>query len=166
MKTKNTILLIGKLLIAIGLLWPIPCGYIIKWFLELTPLESPIWNHSASASVLTYINSIPVFGYSHGYWWPILIVVTIGFLLCVFASAKKVGDEPYISTPLWLFMNLIKWCLIGVLCFHIVAALLISIVWIIQHFETTIPFVIGTSVLVLLFMLGMNYYKKNEDKTN
>lgn len=111
----------------------------------------------------TGINQVAI---EKDWWWPILIVVTIGFLFCVFASAKTVGDEPYISTPLWLFMNLIKWCLVGVLCFHIVAALLIGIVWIIQHFETTIPFVIGTSVLVLLFMLGMNYYKKNKDKPN
>lgn len=166
MKAKRTILLIGKLLIAIGLLWPIPCGYIIKWILELAPFESPIWRHSALTSVLTYINSIPVFGYSHGYWWPILIVVTIGFIFCVFASAKRVSNDLYISTPLWLFMNLIKWCLIGALCFHIVVALPIGIVWVIQHFETTMPFVIGTPILMLFFMLGINYYKKNKDKPN
>lgn len=166
MKANKTLLLIGKLLIAIGLLWPIPCGYMAKWVLGLMPIESSLWEHDALASVLTYLNSIPVFGYSHGYWWPILMIIAIGILLCVISSIGKAGDESFIATPLWLFMNLIKWCLVGVVCFHIVSALLIGAVWVLQHFETTMPFVIGIAVLILLLVLGISYYKKDSHKTN
>lgn len=164
MKDNKTLLLIGKLLIAIGLLWPVPCGYIAKWVLGLVPIESSIWEHDGLASILTYIDSIPVFGYNHGYWWPILMIVAIGFFICIIACIEKTGDESFTVTPLWPFANLIKWCLIGVVCFHIVSALLIGVVWILQHFETTMPFVIGIAVLVLLLVLGIGYYKK--DKTN
>ncbi len=166
MKTKKTVLLIGKLLIAIGLLWPIPCGYMVKWMLELVPSESPIWNSNALASILAYAYDIPVFGYSHGYWWPILIVITIGFLLCILASTEKASDESWITTPLSVFLSIIKWCLIGALSFHAIAALLIGIVWIIQHFEITMPLVIGAAVLMLLLILGVNYYKKDGNNPN
>lgn len=77
---RKTILIIGKSLIIISLLYPFPLWFLATWQSWRTTLHMP----SETAT---------------GYWWWNLLIFVIGLLLCIYGARKykPLTDSPYKS---------------------------------------------------------------------
>lgn len=169
MQKHKRLLLTGKWLLVIGLTWPMPFGFILKWlFYNAIPHEF-MWEHPTTLAVLDYVYSIPIWFESHEYWWPNLGIIAIGFLICVLASMKQtdkiLSNVPFKSTPVALLFIIIKWCAIGAVCVNLACLLLLGYVYTAGQLPT---YAIGFAVvLALLFFGGMiddNYKHYDESQ--
>lgn len=172
---RKKIMLLGKSLITFSLLWPIPVGLII-YFLIYKPLCALYWTAETgaiSADVLNFISNtildplgeMPLWGISHGYWWPLLYVVIAGITLCLlsrYASKEYDNSRQTIEdAPLRLLWPLV---LIGLGIIALFLAVTLIVVVLYHLFLTplivySVPALFGLIILGLLIGFGVVYNK-------
>ena len=172
---RKKIMLLGKSLITFSLLWPIPVGLII-YFLIYKPLCALYWTAETgaiSADVLNFISNtildplgeMPLWGISHGYWWPLLYVVIAGITLCLlsrYASKEYDNSRQTIEdAPLRLLWPLV---LIGLGIIALFWAVILIVVVLYYLFLTpliaySVPALFGLIILGLLIGFGVVYNK-------
>lgn len=168
---NKTLLVIGKFLIVLSFLWPIPCGYIVPflgWIGELQPeiIGSLLPNMGGWYHEWVVLNT---WGKYMGYWWPLLIPLTIGCVLCYISKYKCVNSssdlESQISPFVFLF-RLIKWAVYVIVGFFLLTLVVLGIYYTLftKYITTIVP--IGASVAILGFLIfvGIKFYRHNKDE--
>lgn len=163
-------MIIGKILIIISFLWPIPFAFVfpfLSWMRELHPdtLGTP------SPLMSWYYDTIEpqILGRYLGYWWPLLISLTVGCILCYISKYKcvnaSIDSEPKVSPFIFLF-RLIKWAMYVIVGFFLLTLVVLGIYYTLftKHITTIVP--IGASVAILGFLIfvGCRYYKRNKNE--
>lgn len=149
MKYNKILLIIGKVLMIIPLLFPVPIGYIIyPWF--GFQIDMPMW------------------GIKNGYWWPLFGVFLLGVVLCLLSKYKTpyALEYPIEATSqknmYWVrrfLIKLFKWVLILLLSFWILAFLVYLYTGDRSNYSTPITFV---SLLIGFFVwVGIKVYKNS-----
>ena len=108
---KRVSAILGKILIAFGLLWPFPFGYIAEYlchFMYIVLIELHNVGLINNDTVLYCMNYGPfgtatysnygtthraLDGFSYGYWPPMLYVIGLGFLLLLFSNFHTKNAE-------------------------------------------------------------------------
>lgn len=172
---RKKIMLLGKSLITFSLLWPIPVGLIIYFLIykPLCALYRTAETGAISADVLNFISNtildplgeMPLWGISHGYWWPLLYVVIAGITLCLlsrYASKEYDNSRQTIEdAPLRLLWPLV---LIGLGIIALFLAVTLIVVVLYHLFLTplivySVPALFGLIILGLLIGFGVVYNK-------
>lgn len=146
---NKALLLIGKCLIAVGILLSAPMFYVI----------GPWFGYNIDISDIT----VEVL-------WPIVAAVTLGWALCIIANMKtperNFTPVSLKETPIALFFKVVK-C--GFLCaagFQLIAAFLVGCYYLFAHIEDTGPFICVLLVLIPLVYFGIVYFNKDKNKTD
>lgn len=173
---RKKIMLLGKSLITFCLLWPIPVGLIIyfliykplcvlfNWMVENENVSSDALSLTISA-IIKPLEDMPLWGISHGYWWPLLYVMVAGLALCLFSRyVSKGGDARKKSikdAPLRLLEPFI---LIGfgiVIAFWVVTLIVIGLyhLFLTNLIAFSVPALFGLIIVGLLVGFGVGYRK-------
>lgn len=127
-------------------------------------------------SGLLYLLLLPLWWYGAKYQAHMalfaLAMIFIGCGQCVIAnknrSKNKIEDNPPEHFPMMWYFKTIKWSLIVVIAFHIIAAcIILFFYWLKREFEETllIIFLVGIAI-GLICEVAIPYYKNKKDKTN
>ena len=163
-------MIIGKLLIVISFLWPIPFAFVfpfISWMRELqpntfgTPFPLMAW----------YYETIEpqILGKYWGYWWPLFISLTIGCVLCYISKYKCVDSssdpESKISPFVFLF-RLIKWAVYVIVGFFLLTLVVLGIYYTLftKYITTIVPIGASAAILGFLIFVGIKFYRHNKDE--
>lgn len=162
----KALLIIGKFLIVLSFLWPIPCGYIVPflgWIGELQPkiIGSLLPNMGNWYYKWVVLNT---WGKHMGYWWPLLILLAVGCVLCYISKYQNNQDatsNENVTSPFLFLFILIKY---GVYCILGFWALVLAVLGIYYTFFTEyifviVPIVIVVAILSYLIYVGFRYYK-------
>lgn len=173
---RKKIMLLGKSLVTFCLLWPTPVGFIIH-FLIYRPLCSLFnWiieneNVSSDALILTIraitrpLGDMPLWGISHGYWWPLLYVMVAGLALCLFSRYVSKGvdarKQSIKDAPLRLLEPLILIGLGIVIAFWVVTLIVIGLchLFLTDLIVYSVPVLFGLIIVGLLIGFGVGYWK-------
>lgn len=160
----------GKLLIIIGFLWPIPFAFVfpfIGWMRELQPdtLGTPF------PLMAWYYETIEpqILGRYWGYWWPLLISLSVGCVLCYISKYKCVDasseSESKISPFVFLF-RLIKWGVYVIVGFFLLTLVILGIYYTLftKYITIIVPFGASAAILGFLIFVGIKFYRHNKDE--
>lgn len=145
MKARKILTLLGKFLMIVALIWPIPIGYI------LYPL-------------IGWQVDMPMWGVKPGYWWPLLGPFVVGLLMCLMARYKA-NQLPYESVNKFhvgrLLFKVIGWSVLIVLAFMVVSLLIAGFHYLFftDMFEYSVPTLFCIIALVVIIVFGSAYYK-------
>lgn len=151
------ILFLGKLLISISVLWPIPFGFICEYSMK---------------SFDRYVLAT-----DDGYWWPVLYTFSLGVLLCLISryKGKWVNDPDFEQATLAdsfvipILLKIFKWVMIVVGGFWAIVLFLVSFhyLFLTDAIEWSIPTIFLTVIVAGLFEIGRRgyvAYKREEKK--
>lgn len=176
---RKKIMLLGKSLITFSLLWPIPVGLIIyfliykplcalfNWMAETGAISADVLNF-ISNTILNPLGEMPLWGISHGYWWPLLYVAIAGITLCLLSRYASKGYDNSGQTiedaPLRLLWPLV---LIGLGIIALFWAVTLIVVGLYHLFLTrlivySVPALFGLVILGLLIGFGVGYSKDHK----
>ncbi len=152
---RKTIALIGKGLIIASLLWPIPFGFVI-YIPCLYPIFS--WGHTGEWDWW-------------GYWWPLLIIMAIGFVMCLKArykapNAAEISQIPLKETLGAKILIIIGWCLVGTIGFMLLVLFVIGCYYTFftEYMFIITPILISTLFVGYLIYLGWTHYNNSKRK--
>ncbi len=140
-------------------MWPVPCAPILKWIVDLLPRDCALWDYQTSMPIFDYIYQIPMsmWGFTEGYWWPVLGIIGLGVLICVVASSysnHNIKPMKFNQTTIyWLFV-IIKWSLYGVIGFHCIVWFLIGLLYFFNN-PDLYSYGLGAMVLIALLCFGI-----------
>lgn len=148
---SKKLMVLGKCLIVLGLMYPVPLWYIFcefKW---------------------PYTIGVPMPA-TNGYWWPLLIVMAVGLGLCVFSAYKSKNAETmknisFQDSMLGLAFRVLKWSLVSILGFYLFVLLIIAL----YHLFFTELLLVSAPILWALvgvgylISVGVKYYKNHKD---
>lgn len=179
---RKTFMLLGKSLITFSLLWPIPIGFAIyyliyrplcasfNWMAETGAISADALNFMSSA-ILTPLGEMPLWGISHGYWWPLLYITAVGLTICLlsrYSSNDCNKQRSFNSSP---FMLLLPLTLIGlgiVAVFWIAIMLIIALYYLFltDLIEYSVPILFCTILLAVLIWIGIAYKRNWNENSN
>lgn len=149
---RKKLIILGKTLIILGFLNPIPIG-----FLGLTRSAKIIWDGSEYSS-------------PYDYWWPGLILIMVGFILCRLSGGKPIA---LYNKKIWKeeARSCVKgfaWAILGSLA--LVAAFLLVVSSIVgiyyaffsKYMPILLPICGGVCVLAYLIYIGFRIYKNTK----
>lgn len=168
---KKTLIAIGKGLVAIGLLWPVPISLIvaaISWISGL--LNIPIY---MPLSILMYI---PDWTHVTGirddvvqYWWPFLIIMALGVVICIITNYKQTnGTETATECLSPTIFRLALYALAIIIGFNLLMLLIVGLYYYFIYIEITAFITFWILIFGWLIWLGWQYYRfeKSENKNN
>ena len=144
MKARKILTLLGKFLMIVALMWPIPMGYI------LYPL-------------IGWQVDMPMWGIKPGYWWPLLGPFVAGLLMCL-VTRYKANQLSYESVHKLqvgrLLFKLIGWSVLIVLVFIVVSLLIAGFHYLFftDMFEYSAPALFCIIALIAIIVFGVAYY--------
>lgn len=150
---NKALLIIGKILIICGPLFPVPLGFILyPWF--------------------GYKIGMPMWGEEWGYWTPMFYVMGLGLLLCRISGYKakdvsKYENIPFRETITSLLIRIIGWGL-GVVAVFMLLTLLVIVFWFLfltERVLISVPVLFGMALVGFLLWFGYTYYKRYNDRT-
>lgn len=170
---KKTLIVIGKGLVAAGLLWPVPISLIVAaiyWISELSgiPIHAypplhfltfiPDWTH-----VLDIGDNAVL------YWWPFLIIMALGVVICIMAKHKQgngVENAAECLSP--IMFRIAFYALAIVIGFNLLMLLVVGIYYYFIYIEVTALATIFLLILGWLIWFGWRYYRdaKSKNKNN
>lgn len=176
---RKKIMLLGKSLITFCLLWPIPVGFII-YFLIYKPLCTffnwMVENGNVNIDTLNFMGAIinqlgdmPLWGMSHGYWWPLLYVMVVGLTICLLSRYISKGtdnrNQSINNAPLRVLVPFIFTGLSAIIAFWIVIFIVVGLyrLFLTDLIEYSVPILFCAILLAALIWFGIAY-KKNWDK--
>lgn len=149
---RKKLITLGKTLIILGFLNPIPIG-----FIGLTRSARIIWDSNGYSS-------------PYDYWWPGLILIMVGFILCRLSGGKPIA---LYNKKIWkeeakLCVKGFAWAILGSLAF--VAAFLLVVLLIVgiyyaffsKYMPTLLPICGGVCVFAYLIYIGVRIYKNTK----
>lgn len=151
MKARHTIMVIGKCLMVLAFLWPIPLQFVIpyvcQWF--------GYWE-------------VPMWGDDNLYWWPMGICFVVGLLITLLASNKS-KDAPISSNqdvPARLFMVATKWSAYIVVGFFVLTLVVLGLYYTIctEYNRIIVPILIGVGVIGQVVWYASKYYEYVKSK--
>ena len=152
---KITKTLVGKGLIVASLLWPIPFGFAI-YIPCLYPILS--WGHTGEWDWW-------------GYWWPLLIIMAIGFVMCLKArykapNAAEISQIPLKETLGVKILVIIGWCVVGIIGFMLLVLFIIGCYYAFftEYLLVVAPIAMATYFVGGLLYLGCVHYKNSKRK--
>lgn len=179
---RKKIMLLGKSLITFSLLWPIPVGLIIYFFIYKPLCVLFNWmaengNVSADAlnlmtnAIIKPLEEMPLWGISNGYWWPLLYVMVAGLTLCLFSRNVSKGvdkrKQSIKDAPLRLLEPFILIGLGIVIVFWVVTLILVGLYYLFltDLIEYSVPILFCAILLAVLIWIGISY-KRNWNKNS
>lgn len=149
---RKKLIILGKTLIILGFLNPIPIG-----FIELTHSTRIIWDGSEYSS-------------PYDYWWPGLILIIVGFILCRLSGGKPIA---LYNKKIWkeeakLCVKGFAWAILGslafVAAFLLVVSLIVGIYYVFfsKYMPTLLPICGGVCVFAYLIYIGLRIYKNTK----
>lgn len=149
---RKKLIILGKTLIILGFLNPIPIG-----FLGLTRSAKIIWDGSEYSS-------------PYDYWWPGLILIMVGFILCRLSGGKPIA---LYNKKIWKeeARSCVKgfaWAILGslalVAAFLLVVSSIVGIYYVFfsKYMPTLLPICGGVCVLAYLIYIGFRIYKNTK----
>lgn len=149
---RKKLIILGKTLIILGFLNPIPIG-----FLGLTRSAKIIWDGSEYSS-------------PYDYWWPGLILIMVGFILCRLSGGKPIA---LYNKKIWKeeARSCVKgfaWAILGslalVAAFLLVVSLIVGIYYAFfsKYMPTLLPICGGVCVFAYLIYIGVRIYKNTK----
>ncbi|MCM1140780.1 MAG: hypothetical protein NC453_19595 [Muribaculum sp.] len=166
---NKALLFIGKLFIIVSFIWPIPLYFVfpfISWICELQP---EIFGMLKPLAWWYYENIEPqILGKYWGYWWPLFIMMAIGFVLCYISKYRcnpKTCAENTVSPFRYMF-KIIKWGVYGIVGFFILTLVVLAIYYTLftKYITTIVPIVTAVAILGYLIYVGCQYYKSKKDE--
>ncbi len=149
---KKFLLLLGKLLITLVALWPVPMGFIVYYSIG-------------------YKYDIPIWGQKAGYWWPLLGVLALGLILCLVSRYKGIGIEKlksaqFADTFFAPLLKILYWGFLGALAFWalVLLVVLFHFLFLTSAINVSVPVLAGVAILIYLIYLGFKYRNKDSDK--
>lgn len=151
MKRNKILLLTGKCLFALGMLYPLPLCYVPYLIF------------------FNFLNMPGVADVSNGYWWPLLIVMALGWILCVIACKKTIGSKLpstlFQDTPIVLYFSIVKWAFIIAVGILLVISSIIGIYWLFRELPGLgFTLLIGGAFVVQFIRFGVYFFTKNKKK--
>ena len=149
---RKMLITLGKTLIILGFLNPIPIG-----FIELTCSAMIIWDGSEYSG-------------PYDYWWPGLILIIVGFILCRLSGGKPIA---LYNKKIWkeeakLCVKGFAWAILGslafVAAFLLVVSLIVGIYYVFfsKYMPTLLPICGGVCVFAYLIYIGLRIYKNTK----
>lgn len=149
---RKTLITLGKTLIILGFLNPIPIG-----FIELTRSARIIWDGSEYSS-------------PYDYWWPGFILIIVGFILCRLSGGKPIA---LYNKKIWKeeaksYVQGFAWAILGslafVAAFLLVVSLIVGIYYVFfsKYMPTLLPICGGVCVFAYLIYIGLRIYKNTK----
>lgn len=149
---RKTLITLGKTLIILGFLNPIPIG-----FIELTRSARIIWDGSEYSS-------------PYDYWWPGFILIIVGFILCRLSGGKPIA---LYNKKIWKeeakqCVKVFAWAILGslafVAAFLLVVSLIVGIYYVFfsKYMPTLLPICGGVCVFAYLIYIGLRIYKNTK----
>lgn len=149
---RKMLITLGKTLIILGFLNPIPIG-----FIELTCSAMIIWDGSEYSG-------------PYDYWWPGLILIIVGFILCRLSVGKPIA---LYNKKIWKeeAKSCVKgfaWAILGslafVAAFLLVVSLIVGIYYVFfsKYMPTLLPICGGVCVFAYLIYIGLRIYKNTK----
>lgn len=179
---RKKIMLLGKSLITFSLLWPIPVGLIIyfliykplcvlfNWMAENGNVSADVLNLMTSA-IIKPLEEMPLWGISHGYWWPLLYVMVAGLTICLFSRYVSKGvdkrKQSIKDAPLRLLEPFIFIGLGIVIAFWVVTLIIVGLYYLFltDLIEYSVPILFCAILLAVLIWIGIAY-KRNWNKNS
>ena len=154
---RKTKALVGKGLIVASLLWPFPLGFTIY----IPYLQSIVsWGHTSDSLF-----------YGGGYWWPLLIIMAIGFVMCLKArykapNADEISQIPLKETLGFKILVIIGWCVVGIIGFMLLVLFIIGCYYTFftKYMLVIVPILLPTIFVGYLIYLGCVHYKNSKRK--
>ena len=148
---RKTIMILGKCLIIFSLLWPVPFGFIMyPWF--------------------GYKIDMPMWGVERGYWWPLLIILVIGIMLCLLSryksrSADAMKKAQLKDTMLAKALKLLNWGTLLIIVFFLVTLVIIALYYLFftPMIYISVPVCAAIGVSCFLVYLGVRHYNNHKD---
>lgn len=149
---RKKLITLGKTLIILGFLNPIPIG-----FIGLTRSARIIWDGSEYSG-------------PYGYWWPGLILIIVGFILCRLSGGKPIA---LYNKKIWKeeakqCVKVFAWAILGplafVAAFLLVVSLIVGIYYVFfsKYMPTLLPICGGVCVFAYLIYIGLRIYKNTK----
>ena len=149
---KKFLLFLGKFLITFVALWPVPVGFIVYYSIG-------------------YKFDIPMWGEKAGYWWPLLGLLSFGFLLCLLSrykgmSIEKLKSARFSDTIIGLIFRLLCVGLALGIIFWILTLLVVLFhyLFLTSAISVSVPVISGVAILAFLIHFGCKYYNNHSDK--
>lgn len=149
---RKKLVTLGKALIILGFLNPIPIG-----FIGLTRSTRIIWDGGEYSSL-------------YDYWWPGLILIMVGFILCRLSGGKPIA---LYNKKIWKeearqYVKGLAWAILGSLA--LIATLLLVVLLIVgiyyvyfsKYMPTLLPICGGVCVFAYLIYIGVRIYKNTK----
>lgn len=168
---KKTLIAIGKGLVAVGLLWPVPISLFvtaISWISGLTgiPFYRPLLflMYIPDWTRVTDIGDRVVL-----YWWPFLIIMSLGIVICVITTYKQnnaTENATECTSPVMLEIAFYASAII--IGFNLLMLVIVGIYYYYKYIEYTALPTFGLLILGLLIWFGWQYYcdEKSKNKNN
>lgn len=149
---RKKLITLGKALIILGFLNPIPIG-----FIGLTRSAKIIWDGGEYSS-------------PYDYWWPGLILIVIGFILCRLSGGKPIAlyDKKIWKEEARPCAKGFAWAILGALALVASFLLLVSLIVGIYYafFSKDMPIILvicgGVGVFAYLVYIGFRIYKNTK----
>lgn len=149
---RKKLITLGKTLIILGFLNPIPIG-----FIGLTRSAKIIWDGSEYSS-------------PYDYWWPGLILIMVGFILCRLSGGKPIA---LYNKKIWKeeakpCVKGFAWAILGSLAFVAAFLLVVSLIvgiyyaFFSKYMPTLLPICSGVCVFAYLIYIGFRIYKNTK----
>ncbi len=174
---KKTLIAIGKGLVAIGLLWPVPISLIVAAIYWISALSNiPIYAYPP----ICFLTFIPDWTHVTGigddvvlYWWPFLIIMALGVVICIMTNYKQTnGTEnatecmsPMIFRLAFYALAIIIGIIIG---FNLLMLLIVGLYYYFIYIELTAFITFWMLIFGWLIWLGWTGHrdKKSKNKNN
>lgn len=149
---RKKLITLGKTLIILGFLNPIPIG-----FIGLTRSTKIIWDGGEYSS-------------PYDYWWPGLILIMVGFILCRLSGGKPIA---LYNKKIWKeearqCVKGLAWVILGSLApvatLLLVVSLIVGIYYAFfsKYMPTLLPICGGVCVFAYLIYIGVRIYKNTK----
>lgn len=149
---RKKLVTLGKTLIILGFLNPIPIG-----FIGLTRSAKIIWDGSEYSS-------------PYDYWWPGLILIMVGFILCRLSGGKPIA---LYNKKIWKeearqCVKGLAWAILGSLALVATLLLVVSLIvgiyyaFFSKYMPTLLPICGGVCVFAYLIYIGVRIYKNTK----
>lgn len=149
---RKKLVTLGKALIILGFLNPIPIG-----FIGLTRSTRIIWDGGEYSS-------------PYDYWWPGLILIMVGFILCRLSGGKPIA---LYNKKIWKeearqYVKGLAWAILGSLALFATLLLVVSLivgiyyVYFSKYMPTLLPICGGVCVFAYLIYIGVRIYKNTK----
>lgn len=151
-RMRKKLVTLGKTLIILGFLNPIPIG-----FIGLTRSTKIIWDGGEYSS-------------PYDYWWPGLILIMVGFILCRLSGGKPIA---LYNKKIWKeearqCVKGLAWVILGSLALVATLLLVVSLIvgiyyaFFSKYMPTLLPICGGVCVFAYLIYIGVRIYKNTK----